>query len=301
MGKQKRALLRLWVQAGVTALTNGYLRGFVEGKIFTGPTKAACVPGLNCYSCPGALGSCPIGALQAVLGSRKFQMSFYIFGFLMVVGALCGRFICGWLCPFGLVQDLLYKIPGVKKLRRLPGHRVLKWLRFVVLAGFVILLPMFAVDIVGQGAPWFCKYLCPSGTLMGGVPLVAANTGLQAAIGWLYTWKMALLIGLLVLSVFVCRPFCRYLCPLGALYAPFNKFALYRFQLDKDKCISCGECQQACHLDIPVWKTPNSLDCIRCGDCRRVCPTGAIGTSIQSMAIQKPRKGEQLVQQESKE
>ena len=89
--------LRLWVQAGFTALTNGYATGFLKGEIYTGKTKALCVPGLNCYSCPGALGSCPIGSLQAVLGSHNYQFSFYIFGFLMVVGALFGRFVCGWL------------------------------------------------------------------------------------------------------------------------------------------------------------------------------------------------------------
>lgn len=290
MDRKKRPSLRLWVQAAFAVLTNGYLRGFAEGKIFTGSSKAVCVPGLNCYSCPGALGSCPIGALQAVLGSRKFQMSFYVFGLLLIVGALCGRFVCGWLCPFGLVQDLLYKIPGVKKLRKLPGDRWLKGLRFVVLAVLVILLPLFVVDIVGQGDPWFCKYLCPSGTLFGGIPLVASNESLQAALGWLFTWKAALLAGLLVLSVFVCRPFCRYLCPLGALYAPFNRFAFYRFQVDRDTCTSCGQCQTACTLDIPVWKNPNSLDCIRCGDCRRACPTGALHTTLQAMAVRKEEK-----------
>ncbi len=285
MDKKKRPSPRLWVQAAFAALTNGYLRGFAEGKIFTGSSKTVCVPGLNCYSCPGALGSCPIGALQAVMGSRKFQMSFYVFGLLMIVGALCGRFVCGWLCPFGLVQDLLYKIPGGKKLRKLPGDRWLKGLRFVVLALLVILLPLFVVDIVGQGQPWFCKYLCPSGTLFGGIPLVASNESLQGAIGWLFTWKTAILAVLLVLSVFVCRPFCRYLCPLGALYAPFNKFAFYRYQVDETSCTSCGQCQKACSLDIPVWQDPNSLDCIRCGDCRRACPTGALHTTLQGRAV----------------
>ena len=106
MGKLRKNA-RLFCQSAFTALSNGYLRGFAKGEIFTGDSKIVCVPGLNCYSCPGALGSCPIGALQAVLGSRKFQISFYVLGFLMMVGAICGRFVCGWLCPFGLVQDLL--------------------------------------------------------------------------------------------------------------------------------------------------------------------------------------------------
>ena len=146
--------IRLWVQLGVSALTNGYASGFVGGKIFTGPSKAYCVPGLNCYSCPGALGSCPIGALQAVLGSRDYRFAFYLTGFFMMIGAVLGRFVCGWLCPFGLVQDLLYKIPFVKKLKKLPGDRWLKWLKYVLLIGFVILLPLFVVDVIGQGSPF---------------------------------------------------------------------------------------------------------------------------------------------------
>lgn len=286
MGKLRNNA-RLWCQAAFTALSNGYARGFAKGEIFQGGSKAVCVPGLNCYSCPGALGSCPIGSLQAVLGSRNFQFSFYVLGFLMMVGAICGRFVCGWLCPFGLVQDLLHKIPGVKKLKKLPGDRWLRWLKYVILLVFVILLPLFAVDIVGQGAPWFCKYICPSGTLMGGLPLTAVNVGLRSAIGWLYRWKVGLLLAILVLSVFVYRPFCRYLCPLGAIYGPFNRFALYRFRVEQDKCVACGKCQKACKLDIPVWKTPNSVECIRCGDCRRACPFGAISADFPGKGTKK--------------
>ncbi|MEG0831084.1 MAG: 4Fe-4S binding protein, partial [Acidaminococcaceae bacterium] len=96
---------RTVVQALTTFLSNSYLQGFTQGKIFTGPSKQLCLPGLNCYSCPGALGACPLGSLQAVLGQRNFSFSFYLVGFFLLVGSLCGRFICGWLCPFGWVQD----------------------------------------------------------------------------------------------------------------------------------------------------------------------------------------------------
>lgn len=268
--------LRLWVQIGFTALTNGYAAGFAEGKIYTGNTKALCVPGLNCYSCPGALGSCPIGSLQAVLGSRNYKFSFYVIGFLMLIGTALGRFVCGWLCPFGLVQDLLYKIPFVKKIRKLPGDRWLRWLKYVILAVFVIIMPLFVVDFIGQGSPWFCKLICPSGTLTAGIPLVALNPGLQAAVGWLFTWKVLILAVLICLSIVVYRPFCRYLCPLGAIYGWFNPIAFYRFRVDKQTCTECGACQKVCKLDIPVWKKPNSVECIRCGDCKNICPQKAI-------------------------
>ena len=192
---------RMLVQLAFTALTNGYAAGFAKGSIYKGPGKFICLPGLNCYSCPGALGSCPIGSLQAVIGSRSYRFSFYIAGFLLLFGALFGRLVCGWLCPFGLVQDLLYKIPFVKKLRRLPGDRWLKYLKYVILAGFVIVLPLTVLDIVGQGQPWFCKYICPSGTLFAGIPLIASNPPLRAALGWLFTWKAAILAALLLLSL----------------------------------------------------------------------------------------------------
>ena len=200
MAKHSKKRLRTGVQTAFTALSNGYLVGFLQGKIYTGPTKALCLPGLNCYSCPGALGSCPIGSLQAVLGSRSFSVSFYVLGFLMAVGALWGRFICGWLCPFGLVQDLIYKVPFFKKRKKLPMERFLKTLKYVVLAVFVILLPLFAVDVTGMGDPWFCKYICPSGTLMAGLPLLAANTALRSAAGWLFAWKSAILAVIVALS-----------------------------------------------------------------------------------------------------
>lgn len=280
-----RRRLRTWVQIGFTALANGYAAGFAKGTIYKGPTKAFCVPGLNCYSCPGALGACPIGSFQAVIASRDYKFTFYIVGFLMLVGAVFGRFVCGWLCPFGLVQDLLYKIPFIKKLRRLPGDHFLKYLKYVILAGFVIILPLTVLDIVGQGQPWFCKYICPSGTLFAGIPLVASSPPLQQALGWLFTWKVGILAVLLLLSVAVYRPFCRYLCPLGAVYGLFNPIAFYRFRVDGQKCTGCAVCQKACPMDIPVYKTPNSPECIRCGVCKKSCPHGAICPTLSKNRV----------------
>ena len=121
--KKRRRTFRHWFQAAWFALTNGYVLGFLEGKIYRGKLKSVCVPGLNCYSCPGALGACPIGSLQAVMDSGTFKFSCYVFGFLILFGTCLGRFICGWLCPFGLVQDLLHKAPLFKKRKNLPGHR----------------------------------------------------------------------------------------------------------------------------------------------------------------------------------
>ena len=280
-GRQPSEWPRHGIQLLWALITNSYLAGFLQGRIYEGKLKNLCVPGLNCYSCPGALGSCPIGALQAVIGSRNYQWAFYVSGFLIFVGALVGRFVCGFLCPFGLIQDLLHKIPFPKKLRTFRGDRLLRKLKYAILILFVILLPMFLTDILGQGSPWFCKYVCPSGTLLGGIPLLAGNPALRGAVGWLFTWKIAILVVILVLSVFLYRPFCRYLCPLGAVYGFFNRFALYRFTLNEEQCTHCGACHQVCGLDIDPSKTPNHSQCIRCGKCLDACPHGAICSTWQ--------------------
>ncbi len=273
---KKKEGFRHSVQAVWALLTNSYLVGFVQGKIYQGPLKNLCVPGLNCYSCPGALGSCPIGALQAVLGSRNYKFTFYVAGFLMFVGALVGRFVCGWLCPFGLIQDLLHKIPFVKKIKTFPGDKLLRKLKYVLLLVFVILLPLFLVDIIGNGAPYFCKLICPAGTLEGGIPLVFANDSLQSIVGWLYTWKMVILIVLILLSIIIYRPFCKYVCPLGAIYSVFNPISVFKYRVNKEKCVDCGKCTKVCKMNVEPLKNINSAECIRCGLCKNNCPTGAI-------------------------
>ncbi|MDU3803561.1 4Fe-4S binding protein [Paraclostridium bifermentans] len=259
-----------------TLLTNANFKGFIEKGIYQGDTKKLCVPGLNCYSCPGALGSCPIGSLQAVLGSIKYNFSYYIVGLMTLFGVVFGRFICGWLCPFGFFQDLLYKVKvkKVKVNKTLDG--ALKYLKYVILLVFVIILPMFVTNEFGLSKPYFCEFICPAGTLEGGIPLVLLNESLRSTIGFLYAWKLFILIAIIILSIFVYRPFCRYICPLGAFYSIFNKFSFYKYSIDKDKCVECNACTKKCHMDIEVYKKPNSIDCIRCGECVKSCPTNAI-------------------------
>ena len=276
----KRKSTNEWKRHGAQALwallTNSYLLGFAQGKIYKGKLKSLCVPGLNCYSCPGALGSCPIGAMQAVIGSWNFKFAFYVAGFLMFVGALMGRFVCGWLCPFGLIQDLLNKIPFPKKIGTFKGDKLLRKLKYVIFAVFVILLPLVLVDVLGQGAPYFCKLICPAGTLEGGVPLVLMNKSMQSALGVLYAWKNALLFITVILSILIYRPFCKYICPLGAVYSVFNPVSVFRYRVDKEKCTNCGACAKACKMQVDPVKNANHPECIRCGACKNACPVKAI-------------------------
>ena len=268
------ARFRGFIQAGATLLTNIHLPNFAKGTLYQGSGKYVCVPGLNCYSCPGAAGACPVGAFQAVIGSSKFRFSYYITGILILFGVLLGRFICGFLCPFGWFQELLHKIPSPKLSTK--KLKPLRYLKYAVLLVMVVLLPLLAVNELGMGDPFFCKYLCPQGVLEGAIPLSLTNTDIRAALGKLFTWKACILLAVIVGSVVFYRPFCKWLCPLGAFYALLNNVSLFQMRVDTHKCVSCGACAKACKMDVDITKTPNHAECIRCGMCMKTCPTDAI-------------------------
>ena len=262
------------IQLGATLASNPFLMNFLHGRISRTGLKAVCVPGLNCYSCPAAAASCPIGALQAVIGSSKFQFAWYVVGFLIFAGALLGRVVCGFLCPFGWFQELLHKIPAKKfSTRRV---RILTYLKYGILALFVIVLPMTVVNEVGMGDPFFCKYICPQGVLEGAIPLSLGNAAIRSALGKLFSFKLLILITVVVLSILFYRPFCKWICPLGAIYSLFNKVSLLNIKIENSKCVGCNQCSKACKMDIDVCKTPNHPECIRCGACIKACPKDAI-------------------------
>jgi ferredoxin len=253
---------------------NADLRGFVRGNVSRSPLKRLCVPGLNCYSCPGAAASCPLGALQNSLAQGRFP--FFVIGLLMLFGLTLGRGVCGFLCPFGLIQELLHRIPS-PKLPKTSFTRRLSLLKYGFLALPVLALPLGAFFVYSYGDPFFCKFLCPAGTLEAGVPLVLLNTALRSLAGRLFFLKLTLLILLVAAAVFVFRPFCRFICPLGAVYSLFNRHALFGMRLDEESCIHCGKCAAVCKMD-----TRRSLDreCIRCGECIGRCPVQALHPNL---------------------
>ena len=272
-----KTLKRRWIQIICAVLYNCNLTGFAKGTIYQGNLKSICIPGLNCYSCPGAVFSCPLGSLQSALLSSKYRFPYYMLGMLLLFGILLGRLICGFLCPFGLVQELLYKIP-TKKLQKNVWTRRLSRLKYVILAVFVILIPLVFLT------PGFCKYICPAGTLGGGIPLMLTDPALRQLAGWLFNWKVLVLAIIAAASAFIHRPFCRYLCPLGAFYALFNRFSFFQMSLDAHKCVGCGACERVCPMAVEVTKGINSPECIRCGACQTACPTGAIAGPLKKQS-----------------
>lgn len=261
------------VQLYSALLFNANLKGFSTGVIYQGNTKNLCAPGINCYSCPGAVAACPLGSLQNALTGQDKSTAFYIFGILLLYGFLAGRWICGWLCPFGLIQELFYKIK-TPKLKKSKFTRVLSYLKYVILVLFVFIIPLLYA-LRNTPVPAFCKYICPAGTLEGAMGLLSnkVNESFLRMLGPIFTWKFLLMVSIIVASVFIFRFFCRFLCPLGLLYGFFNKISIFGIKLDKPKCIDCGKCISKCKMDI---KHVGDVECISCGECIDVCPTKAI-------------------------
>ena len=269
----KRRIIQLYA----ALLYNANIKGFFNGQIYKGPTKNLCVPGLNCYSCPGAVAACPLGSLQNALSASDTRLPAYIFGIIILFGMLLGRTICGWLCPIGLGQELLYKIK-TPKLQKSKTTRILSYLKYVILVVLVIIVPLvFTI-------PGFCEYICPAGTFQGGLGLLInpENESLLAILGPLFSWKFTLLALIIVASIFVYRGFCRFLCPLGAIYGFFSKIALLGIKLDKNKCTDCGLCISACKMDI---KKVGDHECIHCGECISVCPAKAISWKGEKLFV----------------
>lgn len=249
---------RRLIQIAATLLTNPHAANFLSGKLYRGGLKNFCAPGLNCWSCPAAAFACPIGALQAG--------SFYSAGVILLIALILGRAVCGFLCPFGLIQELLNKIPSPKIFLPKKFLRV----KYFLLITFVLILP------VASGLPAFCEFICPAGTLEAGLPLIATHEEFRNVLGKLFALKIFILLAVIIGCVVVHRFFCRVLCPLGAIYGLLNRYSFYQIKFAEDKCIGCGRCKKNCPLDLDPTKEFDSAECVRCGRCKKICPTKAL-------------------------
>jgi len=280
--------VRKWVQGLFFLITNGYWNFPVSRGIYQGPLKVICSPGLNCYSCPAATSYCPLGALQQLMGGIRLALEngqiyvgFYVIGAMGAIGSFVGRMICGWACPFGLFQELLHKIPSPT----FTIWRPLRFLKYGFLLFMVVLLPLFAVDSFGFGQTWFCKYICPAGTLEAGLPLLILQPALRESLGLLFLNKLAILIFFTAWSVVASRPFCRTTCPLGAFYALFNKVKLVKLRLDTQRCTNCEACHDVCPMGVHFNESPDDMECITCLACSKACKVNAISLEIGGLPI----------------
>ena len=276
------------IQLISTLLCNLNLKGFASGRIYQGQLKTLCLPGLNCYSCPGAIGACPLGSLQSFVSGTVPRFPLYVAGWLLLMGLWLGRTVCGWLCPFGFIQELIYHTP-LPKLGKSRTTRLLSRLKPVWGILLVLVIPLALWTVQGIGVPAFCKYLCPAGTLEASIPLLLLNAPLMKAAGWLTVWKFIVLAVFLLLMMVLYRPFCRFLCPLGAWYGCFNRHAALGITVDRNRCTACGHCAAICPMDI---KIAGDQECISCGKCQHSCPSAA----ISFRQIHKNRKDEQPCQ-----
>lgn len=244
-------------------ITNLYISVLFQKEIYKGPFKAVCVPFLYCHACPTATFSCPIGALQHYMAIHQFP--FFLLGHFILIGLLVGRMACGWLCPFGLLQELMYKI----KSRKIKIPKIFSLLPILFLLVLAMALPYFTTE------HWFSK-LCPIGTLVAGIPWVTWNpinptTGSPTiepgTVGLLFVIKILILLGLLILFVYALRPFCRYICPMGVFWGFFNKISILKLNVSSKCNHKCNSCNKRCPEDLKVYEDPDSPDCIRCLEC----------------------------------
>jgi ferredoxin len=407
------------VQIASAVLLNAYIASYLQNKIlYQGFLKYIPQPILNCYGGPMAVFACPIGSTQQMVGMKL--LPWLPLGVFIVIGAVVGRAACAWMCPFGMWQDLLYKIKVGAKAKgkrwasfaaialtsaaigaalvlflKLPSLRVFlyAWLPFNLavlalaikgkielprrmwLGGFLAAVGLAAVvwfkfeigyavafgflglvllgltgrwfaavfasvagvllgwlgnpafhvgplsrlplglalavaafilvtviDVIAKASlpsnflkfgilllvagvasyltaePWFCK-LCPQGTFGAGIPLVLWDpvNALRGLVGWLYWVKIGLLLFFIIASIAIKRPFCRVICPIGAIYSLFNKGSLLHLKMaDAAVCTNCGVCRKVCPMDIDPHESQNQFECIRCGECTSACPKSGL-------------------------
>jgi len=233
-----------------------------------------CGPVFHCYACPLSSFACPIGVLAGFCALGVVPL--IAIGTIVVAGALLGGFICGWVCPFGLVQDLMAKIP-------LPKLRLPLWAgytRYAVLVGLVLVVPY----LYGESHPLFICRVCPVGAMGAGLP--AAGQALAAGESpWsgMSTVKWVIL-GLFVVAALVkYRPWCTLFCPLGAMLGLFNRVAVLRMEVDDHKCIACGVCRKACPIGLEPPRQLHDPLCIRCMECTR-CDAVGVTTAFSRQA-----------------
>lgn len=189
---------------------------------------------------------------------------------MLLITAIMGRFFCGFLCSFGSMGDLFWFLGTKLKLRRPKisqrADRLLKGLKYVILIGIVLLVWTLGLSILGGTAnPWtiFGMYATLSGW---------ADLSSLISIGAL------LLLLIIAGSMLIERFFCRYLCPLGAVFSIVSKFRLFKIRKPVQNCGGCQACTKRCSMGIPLYgmNVVSDSECIDCMNCVEICPRGNV-------------------------
>ncbi|HIP92872.1 MAG TPA: 4Fe-4S binding protein [Desulfurobacteriaceae bacterium] len=208
---------KVLIQATSFFLLNPYIANFFTGRLYTGSLKIFPFPILNCWSCPAAVFACPIGALSNLVSLKKFP--FYVLG-ITILASYKKNILCGYICPFGFFQDLIYKIPFYKASKRkrdifskiyLILDKPLKKLKYISLIILVLAVPFFFHKNI------FC-ILCPPAFLESSLPLLAIFPYLRDYVGFWFYFKTFVFFLFIFLSLIIMRPFCRYFCPLKGAF-----------------------------------------------------------------------------------
>ena len=174
---------------------------------------------------------------------------------------LLGRFFCGWMCAFGSMGEWLYALPRLLKKKRLRKElqvdRYLKFIKYIVLTATVIFLWTIKINIPAI-SPWDAFAQLPD-----------FNSAIQ-----LYAAGSAVLLLIIIGSIFIERFYCRYLCPLGAFFTIISRLRILKINKPTLKCGKCRICTSACPMGIPLYKYEKvkTGECIGCARCVEVCP-----------------------------
>jgi len=236
-----------------------------------------CAPVFHCYACPLATFACPIGIIAQF--SALHFLPLIAVGLLVTVGALFGSLVCGWACPFGFIQDLAAKVPTP----RFDLPKAAGYLRYVMLVVTVLAIPYF----FGEEHPLFVCRICPAGALEAAVPNMIGQVFAGQEVVWPNAVKLTILALFLVAIFFMKRPWCRILCPLGAIFSLFNRFSAFFIRFESEECTHCDRCHKLCEFGIEPEKSPNDLSCVRCLECTKCRPEAlTLGSIFESTKAQ---------------
>lgn len=210
---------------------------------------------------------CPFGGAESLWGlftSGQFSCALGPLNLSLFVGVIgltlvAKKAFCSWACPIGFLSELLGKLGmRITNGRFVPSDKVDKWLRLLRYVVLVISL--------------YYTYKLGELILRGFDPFYIVFSGFgHGTLGWIsYATIAALTVGALAIPMF----FCRYLCPLGAVFDPFSRLGLIKIHRNTDTCTACGHCQLACPHNIPVHVVAkvSHRDCTNCLECVEICP-----------------------------